>query len=91
MNRLLARNQQGFSLIEMIRMPIIISIVASVVVQKFDILLDTAAAKALKAGERELNVRETLAWTDIKISSAGWSNDDEVFAKMDPNLGAAYT
>lgn len=45
----------------MIRMPIIISIVASVVVQKFDILLDTAAAKALKAGERELNVRETLA------------------------------
>jgi Tfp pilus assembly protein PilW len=89
-NKLRLRNQQGFTLIEMIAMMITISIVASVAIQKFDILSDTAAEQALKAGERELNVRETLTWTDIKISSVGWTNDDEVFAKMDTDLGADY-
>lgn len=89
-NKLWLRNQQGFTLIEMIAMMIIISIVASVAVQKFYLLSDTAAEQALKAGERELNVRETLTWTDIKISSAGWTNDEEVFAKMDTDLGSDY-
>ncbi len=90
LNKLWIRNQHGFTLIETICMMIIISIVASVAVQKIDILSDTAAGQALKAGERELNVRETLTWMDIKISLAGWMNDNEVFAKTDTDLGTDY-
>jgi hypothetical protein len=74
----------------MIATMIIISIVASVTIHKLEILSDTAVEQALKAGERELNVRETLTWTDTKISSVGWTNDDEVFAKMDTDLGVDY-
>jgi prepilin-type N-terminal cleavage/methylation domain-containing protein len=84
------RNRRGFTLIEMIAVMIILSIVVSVAIQKFDTISDTAAEQALKAGERELNVREALTWTDIKISSAGWASDEEVFGKMDTDLGPDY-
>ena len=90
LNELWLRNQHGFTLIEMISVMIIMGVIASVAIQKFEVLSDTAAEQALKVGERELNVRETLTWTDIKISSAGWINDDEIFAKMDTDLGADY-
>ncbi len=84
------KNQQGFTLIEMTSIMIIMGVLGSVVIQKFDILSDTAAEQAVKAGVRELNVRESLTWTDIKISSVGWTNDDEVFAKVDTDLGTDY-
>lgn len=89
-NKFWLTNQQGFTIIEMIAVIVILSIVAAVAIQKFDILSDTAAELALKAGERELNVREVLTWTDIKISLAGWTNDEEIFAKMDTDLGSDY-
>jgi prepilin-type N-terminal cleavage/methylation domain-containing protein len=90
LNELWLRNQHGFTLIEMISVMIIMGVIASVAIQKFEVLSDTAAEQALKVGERELNVRETLTWTGIKISSAGWINDDEIFAKMDTDLGNDY-
>jgi prepilin-type N-terminal cleavage/methylation domain-containing protein len=90
LNKLWLRNQHGFTLIEMISVMIIMGVVASVAIQKFDILSDTAAKQALKAGERELNVRESLSWIDLKISSAGWTNDNDTFAALDTNLGIDY-
>ena len=90
-NFLWLRNQHGFTLIEMIAMMIIISILASVAIQKFDVLSDTAAEQALRVGVRELNVREFLSWTDLKISSVGWTNDNETFAKVDADLGTDYS
>jgi MSHA pilin protein MshA len=77
------RNQQGFTLIEMISVMIIMGVVASVAIQKFDVLSDTAAEQALSVGVRELNIRESLSWSNLKISSAGWTNDNETFAKVD--------
>ena len=90
LNELWLKNQHGFTLIEMISVMIIMGVVASVAIQKFDILSDTAAKQALKAGERELNVRESLSWIDLKISSAGWTNDNDTFAAGDTNLGTDY-
>ena len=54
------KSQQGFTLIEMISMMIIIGVIASVAIQKFEGLSDTAAEQALSIGVRELNVRESL-------------------------------
>ena len=71
-------------------MMIIMGVLASVAIQKFDVLSDTAAEQALKVGVRELNVRESLSWTDLKISSVGWTNDNETFAKVDTDLGTDY-
>ena len=90
LNKLWIRNQQGFTLIEMISMMIIMGVLASVAIQKFDVLSETAAEQALKVGVRELNVRESLSWTDLKISSVGWTNDNVTFAKVGTDLGTDY-
>jgi prepilin-type N-terminal cleavage/methylation domain-containing protein len=91
LNNLRLRNQQGFTLIEMISVMIIMGVVASVAIQKFDMLSDTAAEQALRLGVRELNVRESLAWSNLKISAAGWVNDNETFARVDTDLGTDYS
>jgi len=89
-NKFWLRNQQGFTLIEMISMMIIMGVIASVAIQKFEGLSDTAAKQALSVGVRELNVRESLSWIDLKISSAGWTNDNDTFTAVDTNLGTDY-
>jgi prepilin-type N-terminal cleavage/methylation domain-containing protein len=90
LNELWLKNQHGFTLIEMISVMIIMGVVASVAIQKFDVLSDTAAEQALRVGVRELNVRESLSWSNLKISSVGWTNDNETFAKVDTDLGTDY-
>ena len=90
LNELWIRNQQGFTLIEMISVMIIMGVVASVAIQKFDTLSDTAAEQALSVGVRELNIRESLSWSNLKISSAAWKNDNETFAAVDTDLGTHY-
>lgn len=83
-------NQKGFTLIELISIMIILGVLGSVVIQKFEQLSDTAAARALAAGVKELNVRESLVWTNMKISSVGYTTDEDVFAIVDKNLGVKY-
>ncbi len=68
----------------------ILSIVASMVISKF-IDLDAAARnRVIDSGISELNGRESLAWASIKVSSAGWQNDNAVFSAMDTYLGPDY-
>jgi prepilin-type N-terminal cleavage/methylation domain-containing protein len=83
-------NQKGFTLIELISIMIILGVLGSVVIQKFEQLSDTASARALAAGLKELNVRESMVWTNMKISSVGYTTDEDVFAIVDKNLGAKY-
>ena len=83
-------NQKGFTLIELIAVMVIVGVMGSVVVKKMGLISDTAADRALIWGIRELNVRETLTWTKIKISNAGWQNDSDLFAEIDTNLGTGY-
>jgi prepilin-type N-terminal cleavage/methylation domain-containing protein len=83
-------NQKGFTLIELISVMIIMSVMASVGVKRLDLLSDTATDRAFQDGVKELNVRESLTWTNIKLSDTGWTNDGEVFSSMDTNLGADF-
>jgi prepilin-type N-terminal cleavage/methylation domain-containing protein len=71
-------NQNGFTLIELISVMIIMGVVASVSIQKFDIVSDTASERALYEGIKELNIRESLVWSN------------NLYLLLDTNLGASY-
>jgi prepilin-type N-terminal cleavage/methylation domain-containing protein len=83
-------DQKGFTLIEIISVLVIMGVMGSVVVKKFDVLSGTATARALQVGVEELNVRETLVWTNMKFSYTGWTSDADVFTEMETNLGGDY-
>ena len=83
-------NQQGFTLIELVSVMVIMSVLASVTVQKFQLISDNAETRALESAQTELNVRETMTWANIKLSNAGWTDDSDVFKHVDANLEQGY-
>jgi prepilin-type N-terminal cleavage/methylation domain-containing protein len=83
-------NAKGVTLIELIAVLVILGVMASVVVKKFDFLVSMAGDRALQEVIKELNVRETTLWTKLKWSSAGWTDDASLFAMMDTNMGSNY-
>jgi prepilin-type N-terminal cleavage/methylation domain-containing protein len=83
-------NRNGFTLIEVIASMVIIGVMASVSAQKFDLLSDTANVKAINEGIRELNIRESLTWTNIKLSDSGYNNDEALFEALETNLGGEF-
>ncbi len=90
-NTALIANRKGFTLIELIAVMVIMGVMVSVAIKKFDILSDTASITAIKSGVRELNIQETLVWTQIKLSETGWTSDADVYNAVDKNLGQGYS
>ena len=88
--RLNGLNQKGFTLIELISVMIIMGVVASVSIQRFDLVSDSANQRVLHAGIRELNIRESLIWSNTKISLDGYTNDENIFTAVDTNLGLGF-
>jgi prepilin-type N-terminal cleavage/methylation domain-containing protein len=86
-----ASNKKGFTLVEVVAVMVIMSVMASLGIKKLDLLSHTAADRVLAQGLRELNTRETLTWTKIKLSDSGWDNDAKVFAELDTKLGHEFT
>jgi len=86
----LIANRKGFTLLELMSVLVIMGVMASAGVKKFDMLSDTADLTALKAGIRELNTQETLVWTEMKLSDTGWTSDDDVYNAVEKNLGQGY-
>ncbi len=85
------RSQDGFTLIELMSVLVILGVLFSVIIHEFTTLSDTAYKNALHAAVRELNIRETLIWSNFKISSDGWSSDDDIFTLVDTEeLGGGY-
>ena len=84
--RLKGLNQNGFTLIELISIIIIMGVVASVSIQRFELLSDSASQRVLHAGIKELNIRESLTWTNIKISLDGYTDDQNIFDAVDKIL-----
>ena len=89
-NFALIGNRNGFTLIELLSVLVIMSVMISVGIKKFDLLSDTASITALKEGVRELNTQETLIWTQIKLSESEWTSDADVYDAVDKNLGQSY-
>ena len=84
------RSQSGFTLLEMMSVLVILGVILSVAIHRFNSLHETAYRKALEAAIQELNIRETLVWSNFKISMEDWKGDDTVFARMDTKLGGGF-
>ena len=83
-------DQKGFTLIELLSVLVILGVLGAVTFSRVENLSHAAIQSALLWGQRELNVRETLSWTEIKLSDAGWTSDEVVFNNIDTNLGSGY-
>ena len=88
--KFLHQNQKGFTLIEMLSVMIIIGVMGSVAVKKVDVITETASAQTMQFAVKELNIRESLTWTNIKLSGDGWKDDSAVFAAVDTDIGPQY-
>ena len=83
-------NQKGFTLIELVSVMVIMGVLASVTIKKFDLVSGNAEIRALESAIVELNARENLTWTNIKLSPQGWNIDDDVYGAVDTVLGQGF-
>jgi prepilin-type N-terminal cleavage/methylation domain-containing protein len=89
--RVRINNQKGFTLIELISVLIIMGVIVSVAIKKFDLLSDKASITALQSGVRELKSRETVVWFKIKLSDTGYTNDVDVYNAVDKVIGQGFS
>jgi prepilin-type N-terminal cleavage/methylation domain-containing protein len=85
------KNQSGFTLIELLATLVILSVMFSVAIKKMGTILFTAESQALEAAIGELNVRETLTWTNQKFAPGGFTDDSEIWSVMNTDLGVNYS
>ena len=88
--RLGLQNQKGFTLIELVSVMVILGVMSSVAAKKVDFITDTASERALIIAVKELNVRESMVWSNLKISNDGYTTDEDLFSVLDKDLGAKF-
>jgi prepilin-type N-terminal cleavage/methylation domain-containing protein len=80
----------GFTLIELIAVLAILGILASLSITRFINLDSNATKQAFVSSVTELNGRESLTWSKVKLSTTGWLEDEGVFAEMNTSLPPEY-
>ena len=68
------KKRNGFTLIEVIAVLVLLGILAAIAVPKYIDMADNAKARAIDAGIAELNGREALAWGQEMLTTAGWTS-----------------
>jgi len=83
-------SQKGFTLLELVAVLIILSVLAALAIPRYIDLDAGTRQKAIDAGISELNGRESLTWSNIKISVTGWQDDATTFGTINIDLGVDY-
>lgn len=89
-SKLIKQNSMGFTIIELIVGMVLLSIVTALTVNKVVAISHTAEQNALTQGLAELNAREKMTWTKIKMGDDGYQNDEALWNEIDLNLGQQY-
>jgi len=86
--------EKGFTLIELMAMLVIIGVMTSVVVKKYNNISTSAELRAIEAGISELNSRETLTWANLIINQGKYPGDEAIWTTMIAstytNIGSSY-
>lgn len=83
--------KKGFTMIELMAVLVILGVMVSVIIKKFNLLTDTASITTLQSGVRELKSRESVTWFKIKLSETGYTTDSDVYNSVDKNIGPGYS
>lgn len=83
-------NQDGFTIVEIIAVLLILGILATFAITRFINLQETATERAIDHVIAELNARENLTWTSVIISSSGYTDDATLQNKVHYELGSGY-